>query len=667
MQIDINIANNLTSEEKELFSILRNVIKEKSPATTLRVAGGWVRDKLLNLNPMDIDIMVDNITGEQMARLVTDYLNINPAHVIKSNPEKTKFLTTSTANIPLSSGKIKQVDFAQARQDVYGENSRVPELKPATAKQDAFRRDITINSMFWNLSTNKVEDFTGMGIKDLISNRIRTPLDPLKTFSDDPLRIFRVIRLAAKYNCRIDPETYAAMSDPSLRDIIRKKLAVERISTEFLKMLKNPNPQKSLELLKETGLLEDIISEAIKGTPYEGKLAELGMSQENPNHKLTLWAHTMEVVKGILEKYPEADPEKRIVMILTALMHDIGKTYKEIWAESKSHPGYRSYHGHEDESAKMIELILRYLRIEPYIQQVSNLAKEHMIPHQLLRDKGEKRALRRFIRKCGEMSLNWLDVFNLAIADAFAKDIVKNPNVAREYQDLENKLQEALASLSSVPNKPDLKPILNGNEIMKALNIRPGPHMKEMTEFVKELKDENPNATKEEAIIKLKEKFHPPEIKQASNDKKETSSTCPRHLLNSKIDEINQLFQEKKYYEILTIISQLKEEYGNDDNVIRLLAITIFKLLIRSEKYRYNDLIQYILDKAELSFFDHILCSYCIGILLLLETQTKDKVIKEIAQRMVKMSPETLKKVLALLPEKVFRPELKKKIEKMLK
>jgi len=83
-------------------------------------------------------------------------------------------------------------------------------------------------------------------------------------------------------------------------------------------------------------------------------------------------------------------------------------------------------------------------------------------------------------------------------------------------------------------------------------------------------------------------------------------------------------------------------------------------------KKTMNELIQYVLDKAQLNFFDNILCSYCVGILLLLETQTKDEVIKEIALRMSKMSPGTLRNVLDLLPKKIYRTELKKEIEKLL-
>ena len=683
MQINTNIQANLTKDESEVFSTIKQVIEKYTPSTVAYAVGGWTRDKLLGIPSDDIDIMLSNISGEDFAQMVTKHLGIKDAHTIKSNPEKSKHITTSKAYIPLSSGKIQEIDFAQARSEVYKEDSRIPDIKPATPQEDATRRDLTINAIFYNINKNKLEDFTGNGIKDLISNTIRTPLDPLKTFSDDPLRIFRVIRFSAKYNGKIDPETYQAMTNPQLREEIKQKISKERIGQEFIKMMKNPNPQIAIELLKNTNLLQDIISEALKGTQYEGKLAELDMSQQNPHHKLTLWGHTMEVVKSIIDKYKDAEPETRITMILAALMHDLGKLYKDIWGESKSFPGSRSFHGHEDESSKMTDLIFRYLKIEPYIQQVSTLAKEHMRPHRFTeRAQGGSRAMRKFIRQMGEQSLNWLDVFNLSVADAYAKDVIKDPSIVEQYNNLETKLREALATLKPISEKSTIKPILDGNEIMTVLEfnnrgIKPGPIMKEMTEFIKELRDENPDITKEDAIKLLKEKYEPtlPPIKQAQEkqenkkDEKEPEkdTTCPMQLLGRKIIEINDLFNEKKYYEISSIASQLKEEYGNDENITRFIAATTFSLLIKGgQEYRNNETIDYLFINAEKNFFDYVLCSYVLGILLLIDTPTEDKTIKEIGERVITMSPDLVKKIFNMLPKEIYRKDLKKKLEKKL-
>jgi poly(A) polymerase len=193
-------------------------------------------------------------------------------------------------------------------------------------------------------------------------------------------------------------------------------------------------------------------------------------------------------------------------MILTALMHDLGKTYKKIWTDSKTHPGKTSYIGHEFESAKLVEHIFRYLKIEPYIKEVALLSSLHMRGHKL--NEGGEKALRKFIRICGEKSLNWIDLFNLSLADSQAKSTVKDPKITQQYQELEIRLQNALQSLTTPQHdKAYTKPILNGNEICQILNIQPGPIIKEIIDYLKDLRDEFPNITKEEAANKIKEKF----------------------------------------------------------------------------------------------------------------------------------------------------------------
>ena len=690
MNVDLNIQNKFTKDEIELFSILSEVAIKYTPSTEIYLVGGFVRDLLMGQPSNDIDVMLSNISGENFAQLVTKHMSIKNAHTIKSNPEKSKFITTSKAYIPLSSGAVQEVDFAQARSEVYMENSRIPDVKPATPREDAARRDLTINSLMFRIYPlpQKIEDFTGKGIKDLISNTIRTPTDPLKTFSDDPLRIFRVIRFSAKYNGNIDPETYTAMTDSSLRDEIKKKVSKERIGQEFVKMLKSPNPQVAIELLKNTGLWGDIISEAVKGTGYEGKLAQIDMNQENPNHKLDLWGHTMEVVKGVLEKYQEAEPEKRVTMILSALMHDLGKLYQNVWAQSKSHPGHRSYHGHEDESSKLVSLILKYLKIEPYIDQASKLAQLHMAPHQLLRDEGGIKALRRFIRKCGEQSINWLDVFNLSVADAYAKDIIKDPEIIEHYKALEAKLQEALSTMKVQDTSTKVKPVIDGNQIMEALGTKGGPHMGMVTEYLKELMDSTPNLTPEQALqymaeIKSKANEYMAQNKgvnyeqaimavigqtSGSGSNKEVlagvkdGSTCPQHLFHKKFIDIYKLLGENKELEAISNLRKLKEEYGNDERVVRLVAISMLKILSKKPELRDNNIIQYTFEKAETSFYDAVLSSYVLGLLILLKTGTKQEDIFDMGLKTSNMSPGILRTVLDSLPEEVYNKEVKQKL-----
>ena len=488
--IDTNNRENLSQDEQDIFSILREVVKAKAPSTTLRAAGGWVRDKLLGIPSDDIDIMVDNMSGADFARFVAEHLNLKDPHVIKANPEKSKHIQTAKAFIPLPSGNTQEVDFARARSEVYHGDSRIPETKPATPEEDALRRDLTINALFFNINSEELEDLTGHGLEDLQNNVMRTPEDPLKTFRDDPLRIFRAIRFASKYGGEIDIATYQAMQDPSLREEIKRKISKERIGVEIVKMLKGPHPKQALEYLEQTGLFQDILTEALVGTDFEGQMEPLQMEQNNPHHELTLWGHTLTVVGHILDKYAEADPEKRLVMTLAALTHDLGKLYRKLHQPSKSHPWRTSYIGHEKASRNIVEHILRYLKLEPYIKEVSGLARYHMQLHTLDRASSAMNALRKFIRRMGERSLDWIDVFNLSVADAYSKGVEVDPDVVSQYQAFEERLREALHSMRPLEDKT-VPAILNGNDIMEALSIRPGPWMSEVTEFVKELQDDN--------------------------------------------------------------------------------------------------------------------------------------------------------------------------------
>jgi len=670
----VNINIQLTSDEKEIISILNDVVNKKAPNTTLRIVGGWVRDHLLGIHSNDIDIMIDNMKGEDFAKLVTEYLGSKSAHTIRSNPEKSKFIATSKAFIPLSSGTIQEIDFAMARQEVYHDNSRIPDIKIATPEEDAMRRDLTINALFYNLKTRQIEDFTGKGIQDLITNTIRTPQDPLKTFKEDPLRILRCIRFSSKYNFSIDSQTYEAMKDPSLKEDIRKKVSKERIGEEIKKMLKGANPFNAIMLLKDTGLFSELVNEALKGSKYEGKMSDLDMNQDNPNHKLNLWEHSMQVVYNVIEKYKDTEEEKKITMILSALFHDLGKLYKDIQIkkdstdEYPSHDkGYMSYVGHEKESAEITKLILKFLKLEPYIQQVSELARHHMEPHSLVRsDSAGQKALRKFIRRCGELSLNWLDVFNLAVADAYSKSKDIDPSVIQDYKSLESKLNEALLSLSVKENEK-IKPILDGNEIMNILGIKPGPQMKDITDFVKELKDENPDISKEEAAAKVKERFSNNVVKEAGNNKTKTS-TCPQHLIHQKSEDVNNLFEKGKLYEINSVLKELIKEYSKSEQVARLVTICTFKILCKDSSLKDINILQYIFDYAKENFFDYIIGAYVIGILLIINTATKEDVILEVAQRTSKLSPGNFKFVLESIPvHKILNKKLYSTILNMVK
>ena len=242
----------LTPRENQLRQLLLDVaryideskdIKEK---LELRFAGGWVRDKLLNIESHDIDTAINAMTGYAFSTKMQDYLkdeenrkkhaleatDIRNLHKILANPEKSKHLETATTKI-----FGFDVDFVNLRKETYSEDSRNPQMEFGTAKEDALRRDATINALFYNLHSNQVEDFTG-GLEDLKTKLIRTPLDPKTTFMDDPLRVLRLIRFASRLSFSIDAMSEAHMSDPSVMEALKLKISRERVGVELEKMLK---------------------------------------------------------------------------------------------------------------------------------------------------------------------------------------------------------------------------------------------------------------------------------------------------------------------------------------------------------------------------------------------------------------------------------------------
>ena len=150
-------------------------------------------------NPVDIDVALDNMLGREFAEELNTFYESNDMKPVKigmvlKNPEKSKHLETATM-------KVGQywIDFVNLRAEEYTSDSRIPgEMRIGSPLEDSFRRDLTINSLFYNLNTKQIEDFTGRGLDDLKNGIVSTPLPPLTTLLDDPLRVLRAVRFAAR-------------------------------------------------------------------------------------------------------------------------------------------------------------------------------------------------------------------------------------------------------------------------------------------------------------------------------------------------------------------------------------------------------------------------------------------------------------------------------------
>ena len=179
----------LKQTEEDLFTILRETNRQAGLNTTLRCAGGWVRDKLLGKDSVDIDIALDNLLGTKFAEHLGAYLESQGQKagriaVVQANPEKSKHLETAKVKI-----NELEVDLVNLRSETYVSDAahRIPEMSFGTPEQDALRRDFTFNSMFYNINTGALEDFTGKGKQDLADGIVRTPMQPQETFMDGML------------------------------------------------------------------------------------------------------------------------------------------------------------------------------------------------------------------------------------------------------------------------------------------------------------------------------------------------------------------------------------------------------------------------------------------------------------------------------------------------
>ena len=249
-----SVSFDLTEKEESVFGILRDASSTAGKGTAVRIVGGWVRDKLLRLESADIDVALDNTTGVEFAGCVNALLTArgeptSSVGVIEANPEQSKHLETAATRV-----FGEWIDFVGLRAEVYDDDSRIPTIKAGTPTQDALRRDFTVNALFYNLSTESLEDLTGRGLNDLTAHILRTPLPPLITFRDDPLRVLRAVRFATRLGFVFDDSLRAAAADVSVATNLDSKVSRERVGIELDGMMGGARPFAAVRTLHALGL-----------------------------------------------------------------------------------------------------------------------------------------------------------------------------------------------------------------------------------------------------------------------------------------------------------------------------------------------------------------------------------------------------------------------------
>eukprot|EP00371_Babesia_bovis_P000467 XP_001609114.1 tRNA nucleotidyltransferase/poly(A) polymerase family domain containing protein [Babesia bovis T2Bo] len=269
---DTKLQIRISKQEKVLFDLLKECVDSNNLNIDLRVAGGWVRDKLLNQTSKDIDIALEHITGVDFCNYLNAFTEKSygfhkTVGVVKRRPEQSKHLETATINI-----MGLNIDFVNLRSEDYAQNSRIPIMKIGTPFEDAMRRDFTINALFYNISKNAIEDYTGKGIDDLKAEVIRTCSPAFGTFLDDPLRVIRAARFAARLGYALDSDIIKSGSDPEVLAQLSQKVAKARIAQELDDMLIKGDTTLAFEIMKTFGVLPILVRDNPGDAPSDSQI-----------------------------------------------------------------------------------------------------------------------------------------------------------------------------------------------------------------------------------------------------------------------------------------------------------------------------------------------------------------------------------------------------------
>lgn len=480
--------------ERNIFQILLDVVREKAPHVVLRVAGGYVRDKILCIDSHDIDIAVEGMSGREFAELVQARYGGKIA-VIEARPNQSKHLETAQTSV---CGKM--IDFVGLRTEVYSNESRIPQVRPATAFEDAMRRDLTINAMFWNINDAQLEDLSGMGMYDLEHRIARTPIGPWKTFDDDPLRILRTVRFCAKFDLTPTDELVYAARNPNIQEAFLKKISRERMWKEMAGeaepegwkrgFLNGPNPLLAIRLLCIFNFRDVLF------WPSDESLESFDRDQNNVYHDLTVWDHTHLALTFLLKKIPRVeDPEDEAVRILSLIFHDLGKLDP---AFTQKHPDgvHWQFKKHEVRSMDLAKKQLEWFTApRNVIDRVCRIVQYHGRFQDNLNDRSLRRTLR-------DMDDDWEHLLDIAYADANGKERTfgKQPiaSLFESYRERFKKIIEDQAGMTKI-----VRPI-NGHDLI-GIGISPGPKMGEIFKAIDEELLSNPQMTSERAFEIAKE------------------------------------------------------------------------------------------------------------------------------------------------------------------
>jgi tRNA nucleotidyltransferase/poly(A) polymerase len=422
--------------EKELFILKKIAHAAEELGTETYLIGGFVRDKIIDRKTKDADIVC-----------VGDGISLAKAVAKRFNPEPkfSYFKNFGTAHI-----KVNEFDleFVGARKESYQYHSRKPAVTPGTLKDDQDRRDFTINALAISLNE---KDFGKLidpfdGVNDIEKRVIRTPLDPLQTFSDDPLRMMRAIRFSSQLGFTIEQKTFQAIKDEADRISI---VSQERVTDELIKIINSPIPSIGFDLLYQSGLLHIIFPQMVDLAGAEYK--------DGMGHKDNFY-HTLKVLDNISEKTDDT------WLRWSAVLHDIAKPVTKKFEDGH---GW-TFHGHEVVGGRMVPKIFTKLKLplNEKMKFVRKMVELHLRPISLTKENITDSAIRRLLFDAGE---DFDALMMLCEADITSKNKWKVKKYMENFKLVRRRCEE-------VEEKDRIRswqPPINGEMIMEIFGLKP--------------------------------------------------------------------------------------------------------------------------------------------------------------------------------------------------
>jgi poly(A) polymerase len=456
---------------------LRPILEETRPLAErfaaaghrLYLVGGIVRDLLADrpLDHPDIDLTTD------------------------ARPEQTKALLSGWADSVWTQGERfgtigakkdgRAFEITTHRAEAYDPDSRKPSVEFADAVEaDLSRRDFTVNAMALTLPEPELVDpFDGRSDL-LVHHRLRTPLDPDRSFADDPLRMLRAARFISGYGLVPDDAMRTSIEQQRHRLEI---VSAERIRDELDKLIVVDDPSAGLWFLHDTGLFDEFLPE----------ISGLRLEQDPIHRHKDVLEHTIAVVANVAPRTPDGESNKRVR--LAALLHDVGKPK----TRSVGKHGV-TFHHHEVVGARMARERLTALRYpSDEIDAISRLVFLHLRFHGYGEgDSGwTDSAVRRYVRDAGELLR---DLNELTRCDCTTRNERRAKTLARRMDALE----ERIARLREQEELNAIRPELDGNTVMRVLDLSPGPDVGEAMRWLLELRLDEGELGEEEATRRLK-------------------------------------------------------------------------------------------------------------------------------------------------------------------